>query len=223
MLPPPLINKQQDVRKHRMLQKNENLQAELDSAFGGVGSYDVSNSGKTKAICILKNYCIIEEAPKPRRLHSPRNLDFADDANRLRLRPRVPSATATWRSATGLPAATAARKGRLPAARGGRLPAATAGGIRGPRGAAAGGGQVPGRAGNGGGRLEHGAAAGGGQRGGAPHPRRPADIALGNDNKKMWLDGNRNRDVHEQKTVLTGSPFRSENTPTKVNNKDSNK
>lgn len=68
-----------------------------------------------------------------------------------------------------------------------------------------------------GGRLEHGAAAGGGQRGGAPHPRRPADIALGNDNKKMWLDGNRNRDVHEQKTVLTGSPFRSENTPTKVN------
>jgi len=82
MLPPPLINKQQDVRKHRMLQKNENLQAELDSAFGGVGSYDVSNSrsGKTKAICILKNYCIIEEAPKPRRLPSPRNLDFADDA-----------------------------------------------------------------------------------------------------------------------------------------------
>jgi len=70
-----------------------------------------------------------------------------------------------------------------------------------------------------GGRLEHGAAAGGGQRGGAPHPRRPADIALGNDNKKMWLDGNRNRDVHEQKTVLTGSPFRSENTPMKVNNK----
>jgi len=105
----------------RMLQKNENLQAELDSAFGGVGSYDVSNSrsGKTKAICILKNYCIIEEAPKPRRLPSPRNLDFADDANRLRLRPRVPSATATWQSATG-------------------LPAATAGGIRGPRGAAAG-------------------------------------------------------------------------------------
>lgn len=35
----------------------------------------------------------------------------------------------------------------------------------------------------------------------------------------MWLDGNRNRDVHEQKTVLTGSPFRSENTPMKVNNK----
>ena len=27
----------------RMLQKNENLHAELDSAFGGVGSYDVSN------------------------------------------------------------------------------------------------------------------------------------------------------------------------------------
>jgi len=90
----------------------------------------------------------------------------------------------------------ATRGARREAAGGDRGAAeAAAGGIRGPRGAAAGGGQVPGRAGNGGGRLEHGAAAGGG----APHPRRPADITLGNDNKKMWLDGNRNRDVHEQK------------------------